>query len=78
MVKQFCHEVDRSKSLDCLKRYKDEAMFDDKCRSFVLTRMAEQNTDYRFNTALQSACSVDINKHCKRVSIHSIKVILRI
>ena len=68
MVRQFCHEVDRSKALDCLKRFKDEPMFDDKCRTFVLNRMAEQNTDYRFNTGLQSACLKDINKHCKHVS----------
>ncbi|XP_014236728.1 Golgi apparatus protein 1 [Trichogramma pretiosum] len=64
MVRQFCRGTDRSQTLDCLKRFKDDSMFDDKCRSFVMNRMAEQNTDYRFNTALQSACSNDINKHC--------------
>ncbi|KAK2580723.1 hypothetical protein KPH14_011351 [Odynerus spinipes] len=70
MIRQFCHDVSRSQSLDCLKRYKDDATFDDKCKSIVIRRMIEQNTDYRFNTALQSACTYDIDRHCKGVLIH--------
>lgn len=70
MVRQFCHDVSRSQALDCLKRYKDEPTFDDKCKNIVIRRMIEQNTDYRFNTALQTSCSYDINKHCKEVLIH--------
>lgn len=69
MVKQFCHDISRSQALDCLKKYKDEPTFDDKCKNIVVRRMIEQNTDYRFNTALQIACSYDINKHCKEVKI---------
>ena len=69
MVRQFCRDVDRSKALDCLKLYKDNYMFDDKCREFVMKRMAEQNTDYRFNNALQAVCSKDINRHCNKASI---------
>ncbi|XP_014213335.1 Golgi apparatus protein 1 [Copidosoma floridanum] len=71
MIKQFCHDVDRSKALDCLKRYKDEAMFDDKCRSFVIHRMAEQNTDVRFNPNLQYGCMADIYRHCKNEINHA-------
>ena len=67
MVTLFCHDVDRSLALNCLKKYKDEPVFDNKCKDFVIQRMIEQNTDYRFNTALQNSCSVDINKHCKQV-----------
>lgn len=67
MVAQFCHTGDRTQILDCLKRYKDDSTFDEKCKNFVIQRMIEQNTDYRFNTALQSSCSSDINKHCKEV-----------
>ena len=70
MVRQFCHDVSRSQALDCLKRYKDEPTFDEKCKNIVVRRMIEQNTDYRFNTALQTACSSDINKHCKEVLLH--------
>lgn len=67
MIKQFCHTVDHSQALECLKMYKNEPMFDDKCKNIVIKRMIEQNTDYRFNTALQSACTPDINRHCKEV-----------
>ncbi|KOC67661.1 Golgi apparatus protein 1 [Habropoda laboriosa] len=70
MVRQFCHDISRSQALDCLKKYKDEPTFDDKCKNIVIRRMIEQNTDYRFNTALQTACSYDINKHCKEVLLH--------
>ena len=68
MVRQFCHDVDKSKALDCLKLHKDEASFiDDKCKNFIIKRMIEQNTDYRFNPALKSSCESDINNHCKGV-----------
>ncbi|CAL7951690.1 unnamed protein product [Xylocopa violacea] len=70
MVRQFCHDISRSQALDCLKKYKDEPTFDDKCKNIVIRRMIEQNTDYRFNTALQTACSYDINKHCKEVLVN--------
>lgn len=68
MVRQFCHDIRPSQTLDCLKKYKDDTTFDDKCKNIVIRRMIEQNTDYRFNTALQTACSYDINRHCKEVS----------
>ncbi|XP_034948080.1 Golgi apparatus protein 1 [Chelonus insularis] len=68
MIGQFCHDdIDKSKALECLKKWKDEPAFDDKCKNVVLKRMIEQNTDYRFNVALQAACSRDINSHCKEV-----------
>ncbi|XP_012256488.2 Golgi apparatus protein 1 [Athalia rosae] len=67
MVRQFCHELDQSQALDCLKRYKDEPTFDEKCKNVVIKRMIEQNTDYRFNPALQSACASDIDTHCKYI-----------
>nr|ARK19823.1 venom protein [Ampulex compressa] len=70
MIRQFCRDVSRPQTLECLKRYEDEPTFDDRCKNIVIQRMIEQNTDYRFNTALQSSCSNDINKHCKEVLIH--------
>ncbi|XP_029049319.2 Golgi apparatus protein 1 [Osmia bicornis bicornis] len=70
MVRQFCHDVSRSQALDCLKKYKDDPTFDEKCKNIVIRRMIEQNTDYRFNSALQAACSYDINKHCKEVLLN--------
>lgn len=68
MIRQYClDDSDKSKALDCLKKYKDEPIFDDKCKNIVIKRMIEQNTDYRFNPALQSACTKDIVNHCKEV-----------
>ncbi|KAJ8669296.1 hypothetical protein QAD02_000555 [Eretmocerus hayati] len=67
MLKQFCNEEPQSNALNCLKKHKNVSMFDEKCKTFVVNRMAEQNTDYRFNPALQTDCSVDINRHCKNV-----------
>ncbi|XP_001605655.2 Golgi apparatus protein 1 [Nasonia vitripennis] len=71
MVRQFCRQSDGA--LDCLKQHKDDAMFDDKCRTFVINRMAEQNTDYRFNVALQQFCSSDIDRHCKQIILNEPK-----
>jgi len=70
MIRQYCHDASKSQALDCLKKYKDELTFDDKCKNIVIRRMIEQNTDYRFNTALQSSCGNDINRHCKEVSLY--------
>ncbi|XP_066589109.1 Golgi apparatus protein 1 [Prorops nasuta] len=67
MVHLFCHDIPQSQALSCLKRYKDENSFDENCKNIVIKRMIEQNTDYRFNTALKMACSLDMNKHCKEV-----------
>ena len=67
MIRQFCFDVDRSQALDCLKTRKDEPTFDDKCKNVVVRRMIEQNTDIRFNSALQSSCSRDIKDHCSEV-----------
>lgn len=72
MVQQYCHDRDSAQALECLKKFKDEPTFDDKCKNVVIKRMIEQNTDYRFNPALQSACLLDINKHCKSVSVSQI------
>lgn len=68
MIRQFCSDdIDKSKALECLKKYKDEPIFEEKCKNIVLKRMIEQNTDFRFNVALESACSSDINNHCHEV-----------
>ncbi|XP_015515645.1 Golgi apparatus protein 1 [Neodiprion lecontei] len=67
MLRQYCHEESQSQALTCLKKFKDERTFDDGCKDIVIQRMIEQNTDYRFNPKLQSACSSDIDKHCKNV-----------
>lgn len=68
MIRQFCYDVDRAQALDCLKNNKDQVAFDAKCKNVVIRRMIEQNTDYRFNGALQSACSKEIADHCSEVS----------
>lgn len=69
MIKKFCKNDDKSEVLHCLKLSKDIDMFDDKCKNFVVNRMIEQNTDYRFNPDLQASCSLDYKRHCKHVCI---------
>lgn len=67
MLRQYCHETEHSKSLDCLKTYKDEALFDAACHLVVVNRMIEQNMDYRFNPALQGACASNIAEFCTNI-----------
>ncbi|GFG30167.1 hypothetical protein Cfor_10154 [Coptotermes formosanus] len=67
MIRQFCHEEDKSQALVCLKRYKDETTFDAKCKVIVVRRMIEQSHDYRFNPLLMKGCHIDISKFCSGV-----------
>ncbi|XP_015608654.1 Golgi apparatus protein 1 isoform X2 [Cephus cinctus] len=67
MISLFCNYMDGASALSCLKVAKNRPSFDEKCKSMVVRRMIEQNTDYRFNVALQSACVTDIDRHCKEV-----------
>ncbi|KAK0179710.1 hypothetical protein PV327_005438 [Microctonus hyperodae] len=68
MIRQYCSEVaDKSKSLECLKRWKDELAFDPKCRS-LLNHMADPNTGYKLNVGLEKECSRDINSYCSELT----------
>ncbi|XP_035902218.1 Golgi apparatus protein 1 isoform X1 [Anopheles stephensi] len=64
MIRQYCHDTEPAKMLHCLKLHKDESLFDDRCHLVVVNRMIEQNLDYRFNPALQAACSKNIAEYC--------------
>ncbi|CAD7080350.1 unnamed protein product [Hermetia illucens] len=67
MIMIYCRNNEPSKLLDCLKLYKNEPLFDPKCHLVVVNRMIEQNTDFRFNPALQSACGKNIADYCSHV-----------
>lgn len=67
MVYKFCPNTESLKLLDCLKAYKDHENFDQRCHLVVVNRMIEQNTDYRFNPSLQSACGKNIDRYCSNV-----------
>lgn len=67
MVYKFCRNTESLKLLDCLKAYKDDENFDQRCHLVVVNRMIEQNTDYRFNPSLQSACGKNIDRYCSNV-----------
>lgn len=67
MIRQYCHDIDRSKALDCLKVHKDEPLFDTNCHMVIVNRMIEQNLDYRFNPALKEACNENIHQYCATV-----------
>ncbi|XP_034108059.1 Golgi apparatus protein 1 isoform X1 [Drosophila albomicans] len=67
MVYKFCPDTESVKILDCLKKYKDDKSFDQRCHLVVVNRMIEQNTDYRFNPSLQSACGKNIDRYCSNI-----------
>ncbi|KAH8373528.1 hypothetical protein KR009_012405 [Drosophila setifemur] len=67
MVYKFCPSTDSAKLLDCLKTYKDDPQFDQRCHLVVVNRMIEQNTDFRFNPSLQSACGKNIDRYCSNI-----------
>lgn len=67
MLRQYCHDTDKSKALECLKVHKDEALFDAQCHLVVVSRMIEQNMDYRFNPLLQQACAKNIADYCTEI-----------
>lgn len=69
MIRQYCHDSERSKALECLKVHKDEPLFDTNCHLIVVNRMIEQNMDYRFNPLLQNACSKNIADFCTHVVV---------
>lgn len=72
MIRQYCHDSEKSKILDCLKVHKDEIPFDANCHMVVVNRMIEQNMDIRFNPRLQAACSKNIGKwdsNSERISL---------
>lgn len=67
MIRQYCHETEKSKALECLKVHKDEALFDASCHLVVVNRMIEQNMDYRFNPLLQESCAKNIADYCTQI-----------
>lgn len=67
MIRQYCHDTEKPKILDCLKVHKDEMLFDTNCHLVVINRMIEQNTDYRFNPLLQEACKKNIIEYCSKI-----------
>ncbi|ALC45102.1 Glg1 [Drosophila busckii] len=67
MVFKYCPSTDSAKLLDCLKTYKDDRNFDQRCHLVVVNRMIEQNTDFRFNPTLQSACGKNIDSYCSHI-----------
>lgn len=64
-IDQFCQHYDKENVFDCLRKNKDEKGFDKKCRSIVMHRIVEQNSNYQLNPSLQQSCNLDINKFCK-------------
>ncbi|EDW70463.1 Golgi apparatus protein 1 isoform X2 [Drosophila virilis] len=67
MVYKFCPNTESVQLLDCLKTYKDDPNFDQRCHLVVVNRMIEQNTDFRFNPTLQMACGKNIDRYCSNI-----------
>ena len=51
-----------------LKVHLDDNSLERDCKEIILARIAEQNLDVRFNSALTKACSSDIPKFCRKVT----------
>nr|XP_022918978.1 Golgi apparatus protein 1 isoform X1 [Onthophagus taurus] len=66
-IDQFCPKTEREHVLDCLKKNRDEKGFNKKCRTIVIHRMIEQNSDYRLNPGLHENCQDDIKKYCSEI-----------
>ncbi|XP_023166718.2 Golgi apparatus protein 1 isoform X2 [Drosophila hydei] len=71
MIYKFCPNTESMQLLNCLKTYKDDPSFDQRCHLVVVNRMIEQNTDFRFNPTLQSACGKNIDRYCSNIVIQS-------
>ncbi|XP_055383667.1 Golgi apparatus protein 1 [Condylostylus longicornis] len=67
MTYKYCQNSDLAKLLDCLKNFKDEPNFDQRCHLVIVNRMIEQNTDFRFNPTLQNACGKNIDQFCSHI-----------
>jgi len=66
-IQEHCNEADESSILVCLKDFKDQPNFDQKCRMIVNKRIVQHMKDYRLNPLLQKACHLDIPKFCHDV-----------
>lgn len=64
MIQFYCAKSDYANVLECLKTYRNEIKFDEKCKHIVIERMIEQNKDFRLNPMLQKACQHDITAYC--------------
>lgn len=64
MIQSFCRNNEPTNILECLKIHKDELNFDPNCHKVIISRMIEQNSDYRFNSNLQDACKRNIAEFC--------------
>ncbi|XP_060516634.1 Golgi apparatus protein 1 [Cylas formicarius] len=66
-IEQFCPHQDKDNVLECLKKNKNELGFNKKCRTIVIHRMIEQNSNYQLNPSLQQNCNMDIEKFCANI-----------
>jgi Golgi apparatus protein 1 len=66
-ISKFCVTSDLKDVLFCLRDHRDNTAMDQRCRSLVIKRLAEQNNDYRLNPRLKSACERDIPKFCAEI-----------
>lgn len=63
-ITRFCSDVEAKEVLFCLRDNRDNIAIDKRCRSLVIKRLAQQNSDYRLNPRLKSACERDVPKFC--------------
>ncbi|XP_054162657.1 Golgi apparatus protein 1-like [Oppia nitens] len=66
-IVKFCPNDDYKDILLCLRDHRHSIGMDDRCRTIVIKRLAQQNSDYRLNPQLKTACEKDVPKFCAKV-----------
>ncbi|ESO98200.1 hypothetical protein LOTGIDRAFT_114272 [Lottia gigantea] len=68
MIEEHCADKETEVDiLECLKRSKNDANFDNTCRTVILRRQISQSKDYRLNPQLSKMCQNDIPKFCRSI-----------
>lgn len=66
-ISRFCSSSPPAEIIFCLRDIQREVQVEPKCRRLLLKRLQIQNSDYRLNPRLKSACDRDIPKFCSKV-----------
>lgn len=66
-IQQHCSHSNNSQIITCLAEFANEIDFDQKCMKTLKNRISQHSFDFRLNTNLARACSLDVRKYCSKV-----------
>ncbi|ELT94856.1 hypothetical protein CAPTEDRAFT_177499 [Capitella teleta] len=64
MIKRHCMEKSPREMFRCLRHYKEDEDFDDKCKKVIILRQRMRVKDIHLNPNLEKACHQDMKKFC--------------